>query len=138
MEGSKKCQQEQGKDLITTVIKSKAGCTVMIEHITEIPGDESARREKVDDESRERPEMDVTTQEEFELEQEPHHDDELTDDDEDVEDEQMEEEQPVVEFEDPAYEISQSYEMEDEYESCLLYTSPSPRDATLSRMPSSA
>ena len=26
----------------------------------------------------------------------------------------------------------------DEYASCLLYTSPSPRDATLSRMPSSA
>jgi len=25
-----------------------------------------------------------------------------------------------------------------EYEDCLLYTSPSPRDATLSRMPSSA
>ena len=25
-----------------------------------------------------------------------------------------------------------------EYENCLLYTSPSPRDATLSRMPSSA
>ena len=27
---------------------------------------------------------------------------------------------------------------EDQLESCLLYTSPSPRDATLSRMPSSA
>ena len=26
----------------------------------------------------------------------------------------------------------------DTYKSCLLYTSPSPRDATLSRMPSSA
>ena len=26
----------------------------------------------------------------------------------------------------------------DEYHACLLYTSPSPRDATLSRMPSSA
>ena len=26
----------------------------------------------------------------------------------------------------------------DEYDDCLLYTSPSPRDATLSRMPSSA
>ena len=26
----------------------------------------------------------------------------------------------------------------DEYKGCLLYTSPSPRDATLSRMPSSA
>ena len=25
-----------------------------------------------------------------------------------------------------------------EYKNCLLYTSPSPRDATLSRMPSSA
>ena len=28
--------------------------------------------------------------------------------------------------------------MEDSAETCLLYTSPSPRDATLSRMPSSA
>ena len=28
--------------------------------------------------------------------------------------------------------------MEDEESGCLLYTSPSPRDATLSRMPSSA
>ena len=27
---------------------------------------------------------------------------------------------------------------EQEFKSCLLYTSPSPRDATLSRMPSSA
>ena len=26
----------------------------------------------------------------------------------------------------------------DKYNNCLLYTSPSPRDATLSRMPSSA
>ena len=26
----------------------------------------------------------------------------------------------------------------EQYENCLLYTSPSPRDATLSRMPSSA
>ena len=29
-------------------------------------------------------------------------------------------------------------ECKEEDESCLLYTSPSPRDATLSRMPSSA
>ena len=29
-------------------------------------------------------------------------------------------------------------EEEEEEENCLLYTSPSPRDATLSRMPSSA
>ena len=32
-----------------------------------------------------------------------------------------------------AYKINTAF-----YESCLLYTSPSPRDATLSRMPSSA
>ena len=30
------------------------------------------------------------------------------------------------------------YRMEKDWYSCLLYTSPSPRDATLSRMPSSA
>ena len=29
-------------------------------------------------------------------------------------------------------------ELEDKLDICLLYTSPSPRDATLSRMPSSA
>ena len=28
--------------------------------------------------------------------------------------------------------------LEEDYKDCLLYTSPSPRDATLSRMPSSA
>ena len=32
----------------------------------------------------------------------------------------------------------QCYEGLDESKACLLYTSPSPRDATLSRMPSSA
>ena len=35
-------------------------------------------------------------------------------------------------------EIIDWYKMQREYYSCLLYTSPSPRDATLSRMPSSA
>ena len=35
-------------------------------------------------------------------------------------------------------EINSVLEYIDEIYSCLLYTSPSPRDATLSRMPSSA
>ena len=40
-----------------------------------------------------------------------------------------------------AYEVADAIERsnkEDLKEDCLLYTSPSPRDATLSRMPSSA
>ena len=32
----------------------------------------------------------------------------------------------------------EEYECKEEIDCCLLYTSPSPRDATLSRMPSSA
>ena len=36
-------------------------------------------------------------------------------------------------------EAAEAYEvLSDQAKSCLLYTSPSPRDATLSRMPSSA
>ena len=42
----------------------------------------------------------------------------------------------------PLYDESSSYdeleELHDKFKDCLLYTSPSPRDATLSRMPSSA
>ena len=34
--------------------------------------------------------------------------------------------------------IDSARESASKYETCLLYTSPSPRDATLSRMPSSA
>ena len=37
-----------------------------------------------------------------------------------------------------AYEGKQAPQVELQDQSCLLYTSPSPRDATLSRMPSSA
>ena len=41
-----------------------------------------------------------------------------------------------VETEELAPELQQPFR--DQYTFCLLYTSPSPRDATLSRMPSSA
>ena len=36
------------------------------------------------------------------------------------------------------YTITRTWTATDECNNCLLYTSPSPRDATLSRMPSSA
>ena len=107
MESSEKHQQEQRTDPTTTVIKSKAGHTIMVECVTETTGDESARGEKTDDESRKRMETDVATQEETESEL----GDETTGSDED-----FEEEQSVVEFENPACELSQSYEIEQEYE----------------------
>ena len=51
--------------------------------------------------------------------------------DEAMEDEAMEDEESDEAMEDEAME-------DEESGACLLYTSPSPRDATLSRMPSSA
>ena len=36
------------------------------------------------------------------------------------------------------YGIEIALQLREKYDGCLLYTSPSPRDATLSRMPSSA
>ena len=34
--------------------------------------------------------------------------------------------------------VAKEIELDDKFENCLLYTSPSPRDGLLSRMPSSA
>ena len=34
--------------------------------------------------------------------------------------------------------VAKEIDLEDKFENCLLYTSPSPRDRTTSRMPSSA
>ena len=42
----------------------------------------------------------------------------------------------VIKF--PSYEKALEWYNSDEYKPCLLYTSPSPRDRTRSRMPSSA
>ena len=46
---------------------------------------------------------------------------------------------PTIVFEDGSYLVEPSdVELIDKLNSCLLYTSPSPRDRVLSRMPSSA
>ena len=52
--------------------------------------------------------------------------------------EEEEDDDVVEELEKAAAEAQQDAQEQDEEETCLLYTSPSPRDATLSRMPSSA
>ena len=41
-------------------------------------------------------------------------------------------------YQQPQYQPVPGYPPQPQYPYCLLYTSPSPRDATLSRMPSSA
>ena len=52
-----------------------------------------------------------------------------------VDEENQEDKMEEKEVQEP---IPQIISISDRFNSCLLYTSPSPRDATLSRMPSSA
>ena len=100
----------------TTIAMSTAGCTVLIRHTG--MGDESARTKKMDDELGQVEEIDVEEQEEIDV-KEPEkmtvkQESESTDDDESGD------EPSVVEFEDPVYELSQTYEMESEYENMTL------------------
>ena len=70
-------------------------------------GDESERTRKMDDKSRPEEEVDIEEQEETTAKQES----EST-----VDDDNFGDEPSVVEFEDPIYELSQSYEIEPKYE----------------------
>ena len=100
---------EPTKGQETTIATSKVGHTVIIEHTS--MGDESEMTRKVDDKSRQEEEVDVEEQEETTAE----HGSESTEDDDDFGDEPS-----VVEFEDPIYELSQSYEIEPEYKDMTL------------------
>ena len=94
---------DKGQD--TTIATSTAGCTVLIRCTS--MGDESARTRKMHDESGQEEEINVEEQEETTVKQESG----STIDDDDSGDEPS-----VVQFEDPRYELSQTYEMEPEYE----------------------
>ena len=50
----------------------------------------------------------------------------------------LEKEYREYEEKNPDYVFPKMQKLKDQARACLLYTSPSPRDATLSRMPSSA
>ena len=84
---------------------SKAGHTISIEQI--VKGDESTKTRKTDDESGSEEEKDAEGQEEVDTEGCGRRTD----------DEEPKNEPSIVEFEDPVYELSQTYEMEPEYES---------------------
>ena len=102
---SQECPSEPTKGQETTIAMSKVGCTVIIEHTS--MGDESEKTRKVDDESRQEEEVHIEEQEGTTAE----HGSESTEDDDDFGDKPS-----VVEFEDPIYELSQSYKIEPEYE----------------------
>ena len=104
--------QERPSGQETTTAMSTAGCTVLVA-CTE-KGDESARTMKMDDESGQKEEIDIEGQEEMDVEEQGkvtvrQESGSANDDDDETGDEPS-----VVEFEDPVYELSQTYEMEPE------------------------
>ena len=102
--------QEHPSGQETTIATSAAGCTVLIRHTK--MGDESTRTEKMDDEWGQEEEIDVEEQGKVTVRQESGS---IDDDDDESGDEPS-----MVEFEDPVYELSQTYDMEPEYENMTL------------------
>ena len=113
---SQGCTSKSDKGQETTTTVSVAERTIMIEHIDK--GDESMEAKKMDDESGQEKEVDVEKQEEVDVEGHG----KITDEpgDETTNDSEPENEPSMVEFEDPVYELSQTYEMESEYESMTV------------------
>ena len=109
---SQECPSGSDKGQETTIAMSVAGHTMSIKHIDK--GDESVRTKKTDDKLGQEKEIDVEEQGEIDVKKQGKmmikQEGESTDDDE------LEDEPSVVEFEDPVYELSQTYEMETEYE----------------------
>ena len=116
----------------TTIATSVAGRTVLV-RCTDT-GDESARTKKKDDESGQEKEIDVEEQEEIDVEEQEEIDVEeqeeidveecgkmtVEQESESANNDEFGDEPSVIEFEDPVYELSQTYEMESEYENMTL------------------
>ena len=113
---SQECPLGSDKGQETTITKSLAGRTISIKHIDK--GDESAGTEKTDDKSGQEKEIDVEKQGKIDVEEQRkmtiEQEGESTDNDE------SEDESSMVEFEDPVYKLSQTYEMESEYENTTI------------------
>ena len=108
MSTSQECPSGSEKDQETTITTSTSGHTISIKRIDK--GDESVGTKKTDDELGQEKEIDVEEQGRMTGEQEG----ESTDDDE------SEDEPSMVEFEDPVYELSHTYEMESEYKNMTI------------------
>ena len=105
---------DKGQETTTTM--SATGCTILIKCIDK--GDESVGTKKTDDESGQEKEIDVEEQEEIDVEE--HGKTMVEPEGESADNDEPEDEPSVVEFEDPVYELSQTYEMESEYESMAM------------------
>ena len=113
---SQECPSGSDKGQETTIPMSTAGCTVLI-RCTGM-GDESTRTKKTDDELGQKEEIDVEEQEEIDVEE--HEKMTVEQESESTDDDESGDEPSTVEFEDPVYELSQTYEMESEYENMTL------------------
>ena len=91
---------------------SVVGCTIMIERINK--RDESTKTKKTDHELGQEKEIDVEKQGEVDVRKHRKTTDEP--EDESTDDDELEDEPTVIEFKDLVYELSQTYEMEPEYE----------------------
>ena len=111
--------QEHPSGQETTIATSTAGHTVLIK-CTE-KGDKSAKIKKMNDESGQEEEIDIEGKEEIDVEEQRKatvgQESGSADDDDDDE---SGDEPSLVEFEDPVYELFQTYEIEPEYESMTL------------------
>ena len=87
---------------------SATGRTVLIKRIDK--GDKSARTKKMDDESGQEKEIDIEEQEEIDVEEQGEM--MVEREGKSTNDEEPEDEPSVVEFEDPVYKLSQTYEIE--------------------------
>ena len=92
----------------TTTFVSKTGHMVSVERVNK--GDESEKAQKTDDELRHGKELEIK-----ECEKEDTEEYEKTSDNEEPEDKLS-----IVEFEDPMYELSQTFELEPEYENMTV------------------
>ena len=114
---SQECPSDSDEGQETTITMSTAGHTVLIRRTS--MGDESTRARKTDDKLGQEEEIDVEEQEEIDSEEQEkvtvEQESESTNDDDESGDEPS-----MVEFEDPVYELSQTYEMESEYKNMTL------------------
>ena len=113
---SQGCTSKSDKGQETTTTVSAARHTVTIECIDK--RDKSTETKKTDDKLGREKEVDVEEQEEVDVEECQKTTDEP--EDESTDDGEPEDEPSVVEFEDPVYELSQTCEMEPEYNSMTV------------------